>query len=54
MKTIAVIDDDVHIGNMLEEILQKERYKVLRALSKKRPDLVLLDLMLSGLNGCFL
>lgn len=63
MKTIAVIDDDVHIGNKLEEILQKEGYKVLRAyfgteavylLSKKRPDLVLLDLMLSGLNGCFL
>lgn len=31
MKTIAVIDDDVHIGNMLEEILQKEGYKVLKA-----------------------
>lgn len=60
MKTIAVIDDDVHIGNMLEEILQKEGYKVLRAysgteavylLSEKRPDLVLLDLMLPGLSG---
>lgn len=45
---------------MLEEILQKEGYKVLRAyfgteavylLSKKRPDLVLLDLMLSGMSG---
>lgn len=60
MKTIAVIDDDVHIGNMLEEILQKEGYKVLRAysgteavylLSEKKPDLVLLDLMLPGLSG---
>lgn len=60
MKTIAVIDDDVYIGNMLEEILQKEGYKVLRAysgteavylLSEKKPDLVLLDLMLPGLSG---
>ena len=26
MKTIAIIDDDIHIGNMLEEILVKEGY----------------------------
>ncbi len=60
MKTIAIIDDDIHIGNMLEEILQKEGYGVLRAysgtealmlLSAKTPDLVLLDLMLPGLSG---
>ena len=24
MKTIAVIDDDIHIGNFLEELLQRE------------------------------
>lgn len=24
MKTILIIDDDLHIGNMLEEILRKE------------------------------
>ena len=24
MKTIAVIDDDIHIGNLLEELLQRE------------------------------
>ncbi|MEA5004298.1 MAG: response regulator transcription factor [Christensenella sp.] len=60
MKTIAIVDDDVYIGNMLEEALQKEGYAVLRAysgtealflLSKHQPDIVLLDLMLPGLCG---
>lgn len=60
MKTIAVIDDDIHIGNMLEELLQREGYAVVRAysgteavllLERVRPDLVLLDLMLPGLPG---
>lgn len=60
MKTILIIDDDVHIGNMVEELLSREGYQVLRAysgteavllLSKKTPDLVLLDLMLPGLSG---
>ena len=23
MKTIAIIDDDIHIGNMLEEVLHR-------------------------------
>ena len=60
MKTIAIIDDDIHIGDMLTEVLTLEGYSVLRAysgtealylLSKKKPDLVLLDLMLPGLSG---
>ena len=60
MKTIAIIDDDIHIGNMLEEVLAKEGYSVWRAysgtealmlLSGKTPDLILLDLMLPGLSG---
>ena len=60
MKYILIIDDDIHIGNMLEESLAKEGYGVLRAysgtealmlLSNKTPDLVLLDLMLPGLSG---
>ncbi len=60
LKKILVIDDDIYIGNMLEEILTKEGYGVSRAysgteailvLSQIRPDLVLLDLMLPGLNG---
>lgn len=60
MKTIAIIDDDIHIGDVLEEILRREGYSVLRAysgtealylLAQHRPDLVLLDLMLPGLSG---
>ncbi len=60
MKHILVIDDDVYIGNMLEEALSKEGYKVSRAysgtealllLSTTKPDLILLDLMLPGLSG---
>lgn len=60
MKTILIIDDDIHIGNMLEEALSKEGYGVSRAysgteallvLSDFRPDLILLDLMRPGLNG---
>lgn len=60
MKTILIIDDDVHIGNMLEEVLAREGYGVCRAysgteallvLAGHRPDLVLLDLMLPGLKG---
>ena len=60
MKTIAIIDDDIHIGDMLTEVLTKEGYAVLRAysgtealylLSQNRLDLVLLDLMLPGLSG---
>jgi len=60
MKTIAIIDDDIYIGNMLEEILRNNDYDVLRAysgtealylLQQKKPDLVLLDLMLPGMAG---
>lgn len=60
VKKILIIDDDIHIGNMLEETLTREGYGVLRAysgteallvLSGTKPDLVLLDLMLPGLNG---
>ena len=59
-KRILIIDDDLHIGNVLEEVLMKEGYGVLRAysgteallvLAQTRPDLILLDLMLPGLNG---
>ena len=60
MKTIAIIDDDIHIGDMLTEVLTQEGYAVIRAysgtealylLSQHKPDLVLLDLMLPGLSG---
>ena len=60
MKEILIVDDDLHIGNMLAETLTKEGYRVLRAysgteallvLAQHRPDLVLLDLMLPGRSG---
>ncbi len=60
MKRILIVDDDAHIGNMLEETLVREGYAVTRAysgteallqLKQARPDLVLLDLMLPGLSG---
>jgi len=60
MKNILIIDDDVYIGNVLEETLSKEGYQVSRAysgtealyvLSASKPDLILLDLMLPGLSG---
>lgn len=60
MKTIAIIDDDIHIGDMLADVLTREGYAILRAysgtealylLAQRKPDLVLLDLMLPGLSG---
>ncbi len=60
MKTIAVIEDDIYIGNLLQKTLSAEGYSVIRAysgtealllLEKQRPDLILLDLMLPGLSG---
>ena len=60
MKTIAIIEDDVSIGDMLTTVLIQEGYEVLRAysgtealylLSQHQPNLVLLDLMLPGLSG---
>ena len=60
MKTIFIVEDDQSIGDMLQEVLQKEGYRVQRAysgteaallLGQGLPDLVLLDLMLPGLPG---
>ncbi len=60
MKTIAIIEDDQTIGDLLEEVLRQEGYEVRRAysgteavylLQQEKPDLALLDLMLPGLSG---
>ncbi len=60
MNTIAIVDDDIPIGDMLSELLSREGYRVLRAysgtealylLQNHQPDLVLLDLMLPGISG---
>lgn len=60
MYNIMIIDDDLYINKMLEEALVQAGYSVTKAfsgkealeiVSKVRPDLVLLDLMLPGLSG---
>lgn len=60
MRTILIVDDDAHIGDLEQEILEREGYSVLRAYSGTEaalilkdscPDLILLDLMLPGLSG---
>ena len=60
METILIIDDDVAIGNLEQEVLEREGYLVQRAysgtealllLKEKKPDLKLLDLMLPGMSG---
>lgn len=60
MKRILIVDDDIHIGNMVQEVLERGGYAVLRAysgtealllLEREHPDLVLLDLMLPGVPG---
>ena len=60
MYTIAIVDDDCYIGNMLEEVLTRAGYSVIRAYSgtealmlfeQTQPDLILLDLMLPGCSG---
>lgn len=60
MKHILIIDDDMHINDMLEKVLTQEEYQVSHAysgteallfLQNNQPDLILLDLMLPGLTG---
>ena len=60
MKHIMIVDDDIHINQMLEEVLTSAGYKVTHAYSgteallllpSTKPDLILLDLMLPGLSG---
>ena len=60
MYRILIIDDDVAIGNLEQEVLEREGYLVQRAysgtealllLKEKKPDLILLDLMLPGMSG---
>lgn len=60
MSHILIIDDDIHINEMLEEVLIQEGYQVSHAysgteallfLANEKPDLILLDLILPGLTG---
>lgn len=60
METIAVIEDNVLTGDMITDLLCEEGFQVIRAysgtealylLKQTKPDLVLLDLILPGLDG---
>ena len=60
MKTILVIEDDISILSGLKDNLEYESYAVLtetngekglHAALNKKPDLILLDIMLPGMNG---
>lgn len=59
MSNILIIDDDAHINDIVSKALKAEEYTVTSAysgtetllLSQNKPDLILLDLMLSGLSG---
>lgn len=60
MAEILVVDDNTYISNLLEEALLNAGYVVWKAysgteaqlfLAQKKPDLILLDLMLPGLSG---
>ena len=57
---IMIVEDDVNIGNMLQEALELESYTVSRAysgtealmlLEKGRPDLILLDVKMPDMGG---
>jgi CheY-like chemotaxis protein len=60
MATIMVIDDEPDIVFLVEKMLKKEGYDVMHAysgeeglkkLEKVKPDLILLDVMMPGING---
>lgn len=60
MYKILIIDDNEAIGNLEQEVLERAGHAVQRAFSgteallilkQKRPDMILLDLMLPGISG---
>lgn len=59
-KTILVVDDEVHIRELLRQHLEAEGYHVIQAVDgreaiaqvkQQKPNLVILDLMMPNLNG---
>jgi CheY-like chemotaxis protein len=60
LKTILVVDDEPVLRTILREILHEEGYAVIEAadgrvmleiLARERPDLVLMDVMMPGVDG---
>jgi diguanylate cyclase (GGDEF)-like protein len=59
-KTVLVVDDDPNVGPLISAVLKKFNYtvitlsdgeEVLRLLADNKPDLILLDLRMPGLDG---
>ncbi len=59
-KTILIADDEVYMLRLLDATLRKGRYRVLQvrngteavaAAEKERPDLIVMDVMMPGLDG---
>ena len=59
-KTIMVVDDEPNILKVVGDILKQEGYRVMPAasgqdaldrLKKSKPDLILLDIMMPGMDG---
>jgi len=59
-ETVLIVEDDAEVGEFLETALRTHDYRVLRCahadralelVRQRRPDLVLLDLVLPGLSG---
>jgi two-component system phosphate regulon response regulator PhoB len=57
---VMVVDDERHICNVLRRILQKDGYRVITApdgetalglIPEKKPDVILLDLVMPTMNG---
>ena len=59
-KTLLVVDDDPAVRESLEELLRRQGYRILtaadgeeglRLVREKRPDLIILDVALPGMDG---
>jgi len=57
---VLVVDDELHLCNVLRRILEREGYKVITApdgeaaiqfTEEEKPDVILLDLMMPGMDG---
>ena len=60
MKTVLVVDDEPVLRTIVREILDEEGYAVIEAadggavleiMARERPDLVLMDVMMPGIDG---